>query len=138
MDLNYSMLVKRAFDARKNAYAPYSGFFVGAALLGENGEVYTGCNVENAAFSPGTCAERNALYRAVADGARKFFAIAVVGGKEGAEAFEACFPCGVCRQALAEFCSPEMPVVVVRTPEDYDVYTLGQLLPHSFGPDNLV
>lgn len=135
--MDYSMLITRAFEARKNAYAPYSDFAVGAALLGENGTVYAGCNVENAAFSPGTCAERNALYAAVADGTRRFAAIAVVGGKADTDAVELCFPCGVCRQALAEFCAPEMPVVVARSPEDYTVYTLGKLLPNSFGPGNL-
>ncbi|MCL2234971.1 MAG: cytidine deaminase [Defluviitaleaceae bacterium] len=128
-------LIKQAIEAREMAYAPYSGFKVGAALLSVCGKVYTGCNVENAAFTPGICAERTAVSTAVADGVRKFSAIAVVGGAD--HLADDCFPCGVCRQVLMEFCPPGFQIIVAKSPEEYRVFTLGQLLPHGFGPSNL-
>ena len=118
-------LIKFAFKARENAYAPYSDFKVGAALLCADGSVYTGCNVENASFSPTCCAERVAIFGAVADGKRQFDAIAVVGGKE--DASTACYPCGVCRQVIREFCSDGFKVITV----DGEL-KLGELLPKSF------
>ena len=132
--MNDPELMKLAAEARKNAYAPYSGFLVGAALLTEDGRVYTGCNIENAAYSPTNCAERTAFFKAVSEGARTFAAIAVVGGKgEMPDAF--CAPCGVCRQVMAEFCGPDFRVLL-GTEEQFTVYTLNRLLPHSFSLNN--
>ena len=137
LDFDCAALCRAALAARERAYAPYSGFLVGAALLGESGKVYPGCNVENAAYGPTNCAERTALFKAVSEGERSFRAIAVTGAPEGAGEPEDCFPCGVCRQALSEFCGPGFPVLVARGPDDYTVYPLGELLPHAFGPENL-
>ena len=123
-------LVAAAIDATKRAYAPYSGFFVGAALLADNGKVYIGCNIENSSFSVTNCAERTALFTAIADGARKFTAIAIAGGK-GGEIGSPCPPCGVCRQALSEFCGKDLKVLLAKN-GGYDEYTLGALLPKSF------
>lgn len=131
--MDYSDLVRAAFAARENAYAPYSDFLVGAALLAQNGKVYRGCNVENAAYGPSNCAERTALFAAVCDGARQFSALAIVGGARGCAAFSECFPCGVCRQVLVEFCPPDFPVIVARAPNDFMVHPLCELLPHAFG-----
>lgn len=124
-----------AIEARKKAYAPYSGFFVGAALLGKSGKIYTGCNVENAAYSVANCAERTALFKAVSEGEREFDAIAIVGGK-AENPTELCAPCGVCRQALSEFCDGGLKVVL-GTEADVKAYTLAQLLPLSFNKNNL-
>jgi len=123
-------LVNAAIEATKRAYAPYSGFFVGAALLADSGKVYIGCNIENSSFSVTNCAERTALFTAVADGERKFKAIAIAGGKNG-EITAPCTPCGVCRQALSEFCDKDLKVLIAK-PDGYDEYTLGELLPKSF------
>ena len=117
------------------AYAPYSGFFVGAALLTKDGKVYTGCNIENASYTPTNCAERTAFFKAVSEGEREFEAIAVVGGK-GEEPSELCAPCGVCRQVMAEFCDKELRVLL-GTPADFKAYTLEELFPLSFGKDDL-
>lgn len=132
-------LARAAFEAREKAYAPYSRFTVGAALLCADGTVYTGCNIENAAFSPSVCAERVALFKAVSDGRRGFRAIAVVGGAadRAAGGVGYCRPCGVCRQALSEFCGPELEIITARSPEDVRTETLGQLLPGAFGKDDL-
>lgn len=125
-------LVQAALAAREKAYAPYSGFLVGAALLAENGKIYPGCNVENAAFGPSNCAERTAVFSAVCDGQRHFRMLAVAGGKAG-EPLAACFPCGVCRQVLSEFCGPDFPVLVVSSDDGaYQTYTLQELLPCHF------
>lgn len=126
-------LIRQAIDARGMAYAPYSGFLVGAALLSADGRIYKGCNVENASYPLGNCAERTALFSAVCDGARAFSAIAVVGAPQGKELFEQCFPCGACRQALAEFFAPDTAVIVARSDEDYQVFRFSELLPHAFG-----
>ena len=110
------------------AYSPYSRFAVGAALLGDDGTVYTGCNIENAAYSPTVCAERVAIFKAVSEGRRSFKAIAVAGGPAASSKADGdCFPCGVCRQVLAEFCPPTLEVVT-----HSGVTTLGELLPHAF------
>lgn len=133
-----SRLIRAALKTRSNAYAPYSGYAVGAALLGKNGVVYTGCNVENASYPVCCCAERAALFTAVAEGCREFSAVAVVGGRVG-EVLPLCgdaFPCGVCRQALSEF-SPALRVVVARDENNYKEYILSDLLPDSFGPHSL-
>ena len=127
-------LCEMAKQAMANAYAPYSGFSVGAALLCADGSVYTGCNIENAAFTPTVCAERTALFKAVSEGTREFAAIAVASGKNGRS--DAAFPpCGVCRQALSEFCPPELPVYVLRADGAIDAYRLGDLLPFAFTPE---
>ena len=128
-------LLLQAISAREFAYAPYSGFRVGAALLGKSGKVYLGCNVENAAYSVTNCAERTAIFKAVSEGERAFTAIAIVGGR-GETVSEICAPCGVCRQALSEFCDGYLRVVL-GTPDNLLVYTLADLLPLSFNKNNL-
>lgn len=131
-------LIKAALEARKFSYSPYSGFQVGAALLAESGKIYTGCNIENAAFSPTNCAERTAFFKAVSEGESAFQAIAIVGGKKSEGAKEFCAPCGVCRQVMAEFCSPEKFRVILGTESlEYWEYTLAELLPQGFGRGNL-
>ena len=131
----YRSLMEAAASARQYAYSPYSGYRVGAALLGKSGKVYTGCNVENAGYSPTNCAERTAVFKAVSEGEREFSAIAVVGGA-GDSIDPACTPCGVCRQVLAEFCDPTMPVIL-GTADHLRVLTLGELLPFAFTSSNL-
>ena len=128
-------LIQTAIEARKRAYAPYSGFFVGAALLAADGRVFTGCNIENAAFTPTNCAERTAFFKAVSEGVRACEAIAVVGGK-GEEPSEFCAPCGVCRQVMAEFCSPDFRVILGNE-NNQTVYTLSEILPASFSKSDL-
>ena len=130
MQEQYKALITAAAGARELSYAPYSNFCVGAALLARDGRIFTGCNVENAAYSPTNCAERTAVFKAVSEGVREFSAIAVVGGKRG-EISPLCAPCGVCRQVLAEFCPPDFPVVL-GTPEDFRVYALNEILPLAF------
>lgn len=128
-------LMKAAVKARENSYSPYSGFKVGAALLTKSGKAYTGCNVENAAFTPTNCAERTAVFKAVSEGEREFSAIAIVGGK-GEEVASFCAPCGVCRQVLAEFCGADFRILL-GTPEKFSAFFLNDLLPYSFGKTNL-
>ena len=134
-------LIDSALEARKNAYAPYSGYYVGAALLCSGGDIVTGCNVENASYGATNCAERTAVFKAVSEGHRSFMAIAIAGGKrteDMSEATDFAYPCGVCRQVLREFCVPsEMTVIVCKSVSDYRETTLEELLPNSFGPDNL-
>ncbi len=125
-------LARAALDARQNAYCPYSHFAVGAAVLAKSGKIYAGCNIENATQGPGVCAERAALYKAVSEGEREFAAVAVAGGPEGREPDGFCPPCGVCRQALAEFCAGEMPVILVKNSEETEVYRLKELFPLAF------
>lgn len=128
-------LLLKAIEARSFAYAPYSDHKVGAALLGKSGKVYTGCNVENAAYTPTNCAERTAVFKAVSEGEREFTAIAVVGGL-GDTLSELCAPCGVCRQVLREFCDGDLRIIM-GTPDNITVSTLKELLPYSFGKSNL-
>ena len=124
-------LIRQAFAARESAYAPYSGFRVGAALLCGNGKIYKGCNIENAAYTPTNCGERTAFFKAVSEGERDFAAIAIVGGKEGESVAPA--PCGVCLQVMAEFCkADEFEVIMAKSEEDYTVKKLGELLPYGF------
>lgn len=136
--MNTKELIHAALRARGYAYAPYSGYQVGAALLCGDGAVYTGCNIENAAYSVCNCAERTALFKAVSDGRRTFAAIAVVGGRadETPPLSGYAMPCGVCRQALSEF-APQLRVIVATGPESYREYMLGEILPHAFGPSHL-
>ena len=131
----YRSLMESAAAAREYSYSPYSGYRVGAALLGKSGKLYTGCNVENAGYTPTNCAERTAVFKAVSEGEREFTAIAVAGGS-GETLDAACTPCGVCRQVLAEFCAADMPVIL-GTPENLRVLTLGDLLPFAFTKKNL-
>lgn len=127
-------LILKALEARELAYAPYSNYRVGAALLTKGGKVYTGCNIENSAYTPTNCAERTAVFKAVSEGEREFEAIAILGGKDTLN--DLCAPCGVCRQVLSEFCSGELRIIL-GTPDSIKVCTLAELLPFSFGKDNL-
>lgn len=130
-------MIRTAVAQLQYAYTPYSHFKVGAALLAKNGKVYTGCNIENAAYGPSNCAERTAFFKAVSEGIREFDAICIVGGKEGVLT-EFAAPCGVCRQVMAEFCDPEEFQIILATDEkNYKIYLLKELLPESFGPGNL-
>ena len=128
-------LLLKAIEAREMAYAPYSDHKVGAALVGKSGKVYTGCNVENAAYTPTNCAERTAIFKAVSEGEREFTAIAIVGGL-GDKLSDVCAPCGVCRQVLAEFCDGDLHIVM-GTPDKIVTSTLADLLPLSFGKSDL-
>ena len=130
-----SELMRLAEDARAYSYVPYSHFAVGAALLTKDGKVYTGCNIENASYTPTNCAERTALFKAVSEGEREFAAIAVIGGPAG-EKGRLCAPCGVCRQVLREFCAPDFRILLGSV-DKVQAYTLEELLPTSFGPSDL-
>ena len=127
-------LIEKALDALKNAYIPYSHYAVGAAVLTGDGCVYTGCNIENAAFSATICAERTAIFKAVSEGHRILSRIAIAAAPEGESApLSSCgAPCGVCRQVMAEFAAPDFRILLARSAEDYDTYTLPELLPFSF------
>ena len=136
--MRYEELVELALEAREMAYAPYSRFKVGAALLGKNGVVYKGCNVENASYPATNCAERTAIFHAVSTGQKAFEAIAIVGGKEDAKELDLCAPCGICRQVLREFCEPDkFEVILAKNKDDYKVFKLEELLPMGFGPEDL-
>ena len=128
--MNDFELMKLAEEARERAYAPYSGFRVGAALLSASGRVYLGCNIENAAYTPTNCAERTAFFKAVSEGEHDFCAIAIVGG-QGDDVSELCAPCGVCRQVMAEFCGADFRVLLGNS-KGFRALTLGELLPLSF------
>lgn len=130
-------LIETAIAQLAFSYTPYSHFKVGAALLAKNGTIYTGCNIENAAYTPTNCAERTAIFKAVSEGVREFDAICIVGGKDGVlEDFAP--PCGVCRQVMMEFCQPdEFQIILAKGKEDYQIYTLKDLMPQGFGPGNL-
>lgn len=133
-------LVKKALEAQKFSYSPYSNFQVGAALLTKSGKIYTGCNIENAAYSPTNCAERTAFFKAVSEGELQFEAIAIVGSPNGAKEDEReyCAPCGVCRQVMAEFCNiKNFKVILGKSEDDYKVYTLEEILPLAFTKDDL-
>ena len=130
-------LIQKAILARENAYTPYSGFCVGAALLGKSGKVYTGCNIENAGYTPSNCAERTAFFKAVSEGEREFEMIAIVAGPRDEELIITA-PCGVCRQVMMEFCDYEnFRILLAKSPEEYQVLTLKELMPFGFGPNNL-
>lgn len=126
------MLIAAAHGMQQKSYAPYSDFQVGAALLTESGQIFTGCNIENSAYSPSICAERTAIFKAVSEGERDFKAIAIVGGKNR-EIGDLCFPCGVCRQVMAEFCDPDEFKIISRNSSGETVIrTLRELLPEAF------
>lgn len=129
-------LCKQAIDAMHMAYAPYSGYKVGAALLCSDGSVYTGCNIENAGYSATNCAERTAIFKAVSDGKRSFTDIAVCGGENGVLNDSPFPPCGICRQVMREFCSDDFKIHMVMS-DKMKTFTLSELLPMSFGPENL-
>lgn len=131
-------LIDTAIEQLKFSYTPYSNFKVGAALLAKNGEIYTGCNIENASYTPTNCAERTAFFKAVSEGVRDFQAICIVGGKDGnLTGYTA--PCGVCRQVMMEFCDPKtFQIILAVDKEQYTIYTLEELMPLGFGPLNLV
>ena len=134
--MNYEELIKTATEMTKRSYVPYSHFHVGAALLDTNGKVWTGCNIENAAYGPSNCAERTAVFKAVSEGARSFEAIAIVGGPEDengkVQIQDFCPPCGVCRQVLSEFCDREFKIILANGKGEQKVFTLAELLPESF------
>ena len=131
-------LIEAALNARQNSYSPYSNYQVGAALLTEDGSIYTGCNIENAAYSPTNCAERTAFFKAVSEGKRQFSAISIVGGAKGKEIAEYAYPCGVCRQVMMEFCNPQtFQIIVAKSAGEYEIKTLEELLPNGFGAANL-
>lgn len=134
--MSLKLLQEKAKEMQKLSYAPYSRFNVGAALLSKDGRIFTGCNVENAAYSPGCCAERVAVFKAVSEGVREFSAIAIAGGRD-ALATNYCPPCGVCRQVLREFVSEDFKVILVKENAEPKVLTFGELFPESFGPENL-
>lgn len=130
-------MIDLAIEQLQYSYTPYSGFKVGAALLTKEGKFYTGCNIENAAYTPTNCAERTAFFKAVSEGERHFQAICIVGGKDGILT-EYAAPCGVCRQVMMEFCDPETFQIILATGrEQYAIFTLKELLPRGFGPNNL-
>ena len=130
-------MIELAIGQLQYSYTPYSGFKVGAALLTKDGKFYTGCHIENAAFTPTNCAERTAFFKAVSEGEREFRAICIVGGKDGVLT-EYAAPCGVCRQVMMEFCDPETFQIILATgKEQYEIFTLKELLPQGFGPTNL-
>ena len=132
MDLNIELLAKKAIEAKEHAYVPYSHFRVGAALLTADGKIYTGCNIENAAYTPTNCAERTAMFKAVSEGNTDFRAIAIVGGPKGKEPKDFCAPCGVCRQVMAEFCSRDFQVLMLGCEGIQRTASLGELLPYAF------
>ena len=126
-------LMQRAIKARDNAYTPYSKFNVGAALLSKDGEIFEGCNIENASYGLANCAERTAIFKAVSEGTRGFTAIAIAADTEGP-----CSPCGACRQVIAEFCAPTMPVYLTNLKGDVLETTVEALLPGAFTPEDLI
>lgn len=131
-------LIREALRMRGYSYAPYSGFRVGAALLTREGKIYTGCNIENASYTPTNCAERTAFFKAVSEGERNFQAIAIAGGAGGAAELDYCPPCGVCRQVMMEFCDEKtFQVILVKSETEYRVMTLEELFPLGFGPKNV-
>ncbi|WP_270371065.1 cytidine deaminase [Mediterraneibacter faecis] len=131
-------LIDIAIEQLEFSYTPYSNFKVGAALLTRSGEIYTGCNIENASYTPTNCAERTAFFKAVSEGVRDFQAICIVGGKDG-KLTEYTAPCGVCRQVMMEFCNPKtFQIILAVDKERYEIYTLEELMPLGFGPLNLV
>ena len=134
-DISEEKLVEMAFEAREKSYAPYSRFQVGAALLTVNGHRYLGGNIENASYGATNCAERTAFFKAVSEGERTFTAIAIAGGTVGEDPVEYAYPCGICRQVMQEFCTDDFVIYVVKNEQDYQSYTLKELLPYGFGGD---
>jgi cytidine deaminase len=127
----YKELIEKAIEAREKAYVPYSNFLVGAAVKTKEGKIFTGCNIESASFTPTICAERTALSKAISEGHKEIEAIAVVGSFE-----EYTFPCGVCRQFIVEF-GKDIKIIVAKNTDEYKIYQISDLLPHSFGPEDI-
>lgn len=130
--LNYKLLLEKAYEGRENAYAPYSNFKVGAAVLMENGKIYTGCNIENASYGATNCAERTAIFKAISEGNRKIRAIAIVGADD-----EYTYPCGICRQVIAEFADKNTEIILGKKSLEYIVKTLAEILPGAFTKEAL-
>lgn len=130
-------LIRLALDARKNAYAPYSHYSVGAALLTEEGEYFTGCNIESASYGATNCAERTAIFKAVSEGKRAFRAIAIAGGMEGEEPADYAYPCGICRQVMKEFMTEDFWIFVAKSVTDFKEYRLSELFPFGFGGESI-
>jgi len=130
-------LISIAFDARKKAYSPYSGFQVGAALKAKTGYIFTGCNIENASYGVTNCAERTAVFKAVSEGVTEFEAIAIVGAPKDLEPMDYAYPCGICRQVLQEFCGDDFSVIVAKNTQDYKIYPLSELMPFGFSKEQL-
>lgn len=128
--MEYTELIKQALQAREKAYAPYSKFRVGAAIVTEDKQVFTGCNIENASYSPTICAERTAIFKAISEGHRKIKTIAIVGDSDFT------YPCGVCRQVIREF-GRDANIIIANSEKSFKEYKLEELLPHSFGPEDL-
>ncbi len=127
---DYKQLMQIASDMRAKSYSPYSHFAVGAALLTKSGKIYTGCNIENAGFTPTVCAERTAFFKAISEGEREFESIAIVGGKHG-EISDFCAPCGVCRQVMSEWCDDDFEIIL-GTPDNFKVYSFKEIVPFAF------
>lgn len=132
--MKYDELIKKAINARDNAYSPYSTFRVGCAVLCENGQVYTGCNVENASYGETVCAERTALFKAISEGERNFCALCIVGGINQINDY--IYPCGSCRQVMSEFCNSDMEIILFNG-KNTKICTLGELFPASFGKSSI-
>lgn len=132
MEVKAKDLIAAAEGARRASYSPYSEFAVGAALLCSDGTVYLGCNIENASYTPTCCAERVAVFKAISEGRRDFVAIAIVGGNKNATEYDFCYPCGVCRQVLAEFCDGDIPVFLGNSKGETLELTLEETLPYTF------
>lgn len=138
MKENYKKIRIVALEARNYSYAPYSEYTVGAALLCKDGRIVTGSNIENASYGATNCAERTAFFKAVSEGEKEFEAIAIAGGKKDEEPVDYAYPCGICRQVMREFCDEEkFRVFVVKSEDEFEEYLLKDLLPKSFGPNNL-
>jgi len=135
--IHYTELIQAALDARKTAYTPYSHYTVGAALLTEEGIIFTGGNIENASYGATNCAERTAVFKAVSEGYRKWKAIAIAGGMEGECPTDYAYPCGICRQVMKEFAAEDFMVIVAKSTIDYKEYRLKELLPFSFGGESI-
>ena len=131
--MDYRKLAKIAIDARENAYVPYSKFKVGAAVVTEDGSIYTGCNIENASFGATNCAERTAIYKAVSEGHKKISAIAIVGDMSTHT-----YPCGICRQVIVEFATSDMHIILVKNEDDYIIKTMEEILPGAFTKEDLL
>ncbi len=130
-------LCEEAVNMRRRSYVPYSHFSVGAAILTKDGKIYTGCNIENASYPAGICAERTAIFKAVSEGEMEFSAIAIAGGPNDGE-LQYCPPCGVCRQVMSEYCGGDFRIYLAKSATDFQEYTLDEILPMRFTPDNLI
>ena len=134
---NTKKLFELAASCRLNAYTPYSKFNVGAALFCKNGRVFRGCNIESASYTPTNCAERTAFFKAISEGEREFSAIAIVGGPAGAPPADFCYPCGVCRQVMAEFCGRDFKVYIAKSESEIREYSLDEIIPFAFTQEDL-